>query len=155
MVLYCWAVIWRWRKWNKCELFCLKDRPAIWQSDFYFPCFFVMESTGRCSAMKSWGYLAALIKMNLRQKDLFPRLEWKSSFILCLQQRNNGVFFFPSQAITTFETTQRKVFGYSCPTLALDQLQKADNEDHSPWARKHSMDQLNNPIFSFYSMWPI
>lgn len=56
------------QKWKKCELFCLKDRPAIWQSDHYFCCFFFLKesTTWRYSGMKSWGYLAALMKMNLR-----------------------------------------------------------------------------------------
>lgn len=127
-----------------------------------FPVHFLKESTTwRYNAMKSWGYLAALINIHLRQKEfiLFPLHEWKKLFqsclMFCLQRRTNGSPP-PPQNHKSLARLRWHTESVSCHTLALDQLQKADNgEDRSPWAGKHSMDRLNNPIFSLYSMWPI
>lgn len=119
----------------------LKDRPAIWQSDYYFPFFLNKPTTWTYRAMKSQGYSAACIckyefeawRLHLisfsRRKNLLH-----SCLIFCLQKVADGLGLYHHEPLVHLRR-HRKGFGYSCRTLALDQLQKADNgEDHSSWA---------------------
>lgn len=111
------------QKWKKCELFCLKDRPAIWQSDHYFCCFFFPQGINNLKIQ--WNEVLGLFSCTYEDEFEVKRFHLVSSWrvkkllrsclIFCLQRRTNGFF---SLTISTFKTTQKSVWiflPHSCP----------------------------------------